>query len=356
MPRLPSLTGLRFVAALLVFGFHVAEYAPDGPLGAVISAVFDHGLVGVSFFFVLSGFVLTWSRRTDDSAARFYRRRFARIAPAYWAALVLALAARTLNPPPSGPESLLVPALPSVVGVQAWFPAPEVHFGGNAVGWSVSAELFFYAAFPLLVPLLDGRRTRIALGAVALAVVVVPPVALHPVQVDDLAFWAVYIFPLQRIGEFVCGMLLATAMRAGRRVPIGPVGAMVLVTTCYLLSGLAPLWAQTSLLMLVPFLVLIAAVTQADADGSGTLAGRRVMRLLGEWSFSFYLVHQVVLSTTLWLVRQTVPPDAVFVVAVPVAGAASLLVAVCLYLGVEKPLEKRWRHARPRPEMSDTSS
>jgi peptidoglycan/LPS O-acetylase OafA/YrhL len=345
--RLHSLTGLRFVAALLVFGFHVAQYSPDGPLGTVVDALFGHGLVGVSFFFLLSGFVLTWSRRPDDTTARFYRRRFARIAPAYWAALAFALAARTWNPPPSGPGSLLVPALPSVVGLQAWFPATDVHFGGNAVGWSVSAELFFYAAFPFLVLLLDRRVTRMALGVVTLLVVVVPPVVLHPTQGDDLAFWAVYIFPLQRIGEFVCGMFLAAAVRAGRTPRIGAAAAMVLVTACYLLTGLAPLWAQLSLLMLVPFMVLIGAAAVADMEGRSTFAGGRVMRRLGEWSFSFYLVHQVVLSTSFWLARRIVPADAVFLVATAAAAAASLVAAACLYHGVEKPLERRWRTAAP---------
>src|ERR687894_524914 len=60
--RLPSLTGLRFVAAFLVFGFHlhVAHLLDEGVAGTVMELVFGQGAVGVSFFFILSGFVLTW--------------------------------------------------------------------------------------------------------------------------------------------------------------------------------------------------------------------------------------------------------------------------------------------------------
>ncbi|WP_255544132.1 acyltransferase [Micromonospora sp. ATA51] len=67
--RLPSLTGLRWVAALLVFGFHVAtmRIVAEPDYQAVVDWLFTLGLSGVEFFFILSGFVLVWSYR-DASA------------------------------------------------------------------------------------------------------------------------------------------------------------------------------------------------------------------------------------------------------------------------------------------------
>jgi peptidoglycan/LPS O-acetylase OafA/YrhL len=88
---LPSLSGLRFVAVLVVFGFHVhvANVFSDGAIRAVIERIFGPGAGGVSFFFVLSGYVLTWSARPHDTAVRFWRRRFARIYPNYLVALLV---------------------------------------------------------------------------------------------------------------------------------------------------------------------------------------------------------------------------------------------------------------------------
>jgi peptidoglycan/LPS O-acetylase OafA/YrhL len=72
--RLDSLTGLRFFAALAVVLVHVGgQFATARWLLTVES----YGYAGVSFFFVLSGFVLTWSHR-EQSAGRFWWRRFAR--------------------------------------------------------------------------------------------------------------------------------------------------------------------------------------------------------------------------------------------------------------------------------------
>ena len=81
--RLPSLTGLRFAAAFLVFGFHahIEGIVAAGATRDVMDWVFGPGAAGVSFFFVLSGFVLTWSVRPGETAWRFWRRRIAKIYP-----------------------------------------------------------------------------------------------------------------------------------------------------------------------------------------------------------------------------------------------------------------------------------
>lgn len=76
------------------------------------------------------------------------------------------------------------------------------------------------------------------------------------------------------------------------------------------------------------------------------------MRVLGEWSFSFYLIHLVVMTATFHVTDRLFRPDAAFAVGAPLAFAVSLAAAAGLYCGVERPLEKRFRHARPRPEMA----
>lgn len=86
--RLDALTGLRWWAAFMVFLFHMRVFAP---VPQPLAAVFDQGYLGVTFFFVLSGFVLTWSLKPGVSTSTFYWRRFARIWPATMVALLLAI-------------------------------------------------------------------------------------------------------------------------------------------------------------------------------------------------------------------------------------------------------------------------
>src|ERR1700743_685613 len=92
--RVPPPPGVRFPAALLVFVYHsslliptiaVFGYTALGAHYATIAA--NAGALGVSFFFVLSGFVLTWTparpNRAHDTPRAFWRRRFVKIYPNY---------------------------------------------------------------------------------------------------------------------------------------------------------------------------------------------------------------------------------------------------------------------------------
>src|SRR5580698_8802877 len=90
MPAIRSLTGARFVAALLVVCFHFVPLAPGW-----VNSILRNGYLGVPFFFVLSGFILTYNYASDPQqrivARSFWMARFARIYPIYLVALVLSL-------------------------------------------------------------------------------------------------------------------------------------------------------------------------------------------------------------------------------------------------------------------------
>ena len=141
---MPSLTSLRWYAALLVFFVHVDfvpfQWTPLNP--------FEIGYVGVAFFFVLSGFVLTWSSAVVVRSGRFYWRRFARIYPAHIATFaIVGLAAVAWHLPKVGYLS----ALMNITLTQAWWPGYRMVETWNGVSWSLSAEAFFYLCFPAIL-------------------------------------------------------------------------------------------------------------------------------------------------------------------------------------------------------------
>jgi peptidoglycan/LPS O-acetylase OafA/YrhL len=135
------------MAALLVFGLHLRNlgYLSGAPVD-IIGWPFMAGATGVSFFFVLSGFVLTWSARSHDTAAGFWRRRIARIYPVH---LVTAVAAMLLGsailgqPRPTGQQLAA-----NLLLIHSWWPAWWQTL--NPVSWSLACEAFFYATFPVL--------------------------------------------------------------------------------------------------------------------------------------------------------------------------------------------------------------
>jgi peptidoglycan/LPS O-acetylase OafA/YrhL len=343
---LPSLTGLRFVAALAVFCCHVMLSLPDSRARNGLSHVLPQGAVGVSFFFVLSGFILMWTHRSHDTATRFYRRRAARVLPAYWVALAIAVGVNTIF----GWSQTVAQILPSVAALQAFFPDEQVHFGGNTVGWSLSAEVFFYAAFPLLVVLMRIRPVRVLLLAVALLAVFVVPALLPGSGETSVGYWVIYVFPLQRLAEFVLGIGLARAMRGGWRMPITLPVAAAIALVAYLLVDIAPVSFGYVAVTVVPLLILVGSAAQTDIDRTPSFARHPALIRLGEWSYSFYLVHLIVIRTVVELARRAGVPvtdnvaaaGLTLIVCLPLAVAA----AAVLHHAVEAPLERRLRGAQ----------
>lgn len=347
-PRLHSLTGARFVAAVGVFLFHaVGVYPAEGPFGSVLAFVGSNGAIGVDFFFALSGFVLAWSWRPGGSARAFYRRRFARIAPAYWVALVYGLLWVIVLY--RDPLTATLRALPSVFGIQAWFPDPAVHFAANGVEWSVSAELFFYALFPILIRIAYRRGGRTALSCVAIALGFIAPYAMQWTISGNLAAWALGTLPALRIGGFLCGLLLAVAMREGWRIPLRPWQAVALFLALYVLRPMTPGWVPHRALDLISILTVIAALAQRDlVGGRGALTSRLMVRL-GDWSYCFYLVHQMTLQIMLFVCARVVHGPALGPVWIVSALAACVGVAALLYVVVERPFERRIGRSRRSP-------
>ena len=343
-PRLDSLTGLRFLAALAVFGNH----AGDVFVGDTSSwgEALQTGRAGVAFFFILSGFVLAWSGATGQSgAAAFYRRRVARIVPnhvvAWIVALLVVLAIEGVRPGAIG-------AVLSLLLLQAWSPDPAVHFAVNSVAWTLSCEMFFYLLFPLLMIAATRLRAtwRLRLIAVLVATSFLIPVAARLLLADDTATWFVYVFPPARLPEFVIGILLALEV-ADRRLPRIPVAAAAgLVVLMFAVLWQAPGLLQPAALPVLPFALLIAACAQADLDGRRGVTSARWLVRLGEWSFALYLLHELVLRTAAKAVDLDAMPAPVAVPVVALLLAGSVAASAALYRVVERPAEARLRSGR----------
>lgn len=157
-PVLGALTTLRYLIALHVALYHfVRPFERWGSAQAFMAA----GYTGVSFFFLLSGFILTYTHAAEyqagrGSAPRFWMARFARIYPVYLFAVLLAMYVQH--------HLLLYPmerraVLANFFLVQSWSSRLVHNF--NVPAWSLSCEAFFYLLFPF-VALRLVRRSRAA--------------------------------------------------------------------------------------------------------------------------------------------------------------------------------------------------
>src|SRR5512140_2565358 len=157
--RLHALTGARFFAALHVVLFHFGAALFAG-VPAWADRLRDSGYAAVSFFFVLSGFILAHqygpsAEAGSFDARRFWVNRFARIYPVYalgLAALVPLAWDAELGRATFGDTSLLAKVVTlgaHLTMTQAW--VPRLVASWNLPGWSLCAEAVFYASFPLAI-------------------------------------------------------------------------------------------------------------------------------------------------------------------------------------------------------------
>ncbi|MBC6449041.1 acyltransferase family protein [Actinokineospora xionganensis] len=368
--RLPSLTGVRFFAALAVVVVHLVSTQAifaNTALQKAFGATIPFATSAVSIFFVLSGFVLTWSARSSDAPARFLRRRFVKIFPNHlvtWALAVLfILLFGTAHLIGTSGAIRWDATLANLFLVHVWVPDPSYISSANAPAWSLACEAFFYLLFPLLfVAVRRISRERLRRWAVVTTLVSlsVPCFALlltgshlaPELPIPTLQLWFGYLFPLTRLPEFLLGMLLARIVREGvwrptrmRWAVLALFGSIVVSLTLPPIFFFGPFYAAAAGL-------LVATLATRDITGAPSRLRGRAMIFLGDRSYALYMSHFVVIAFARHLFfpaggLSTVQALlALFLVVLPIALVASFL----LYAGVERPLYRRF--ANPQDKVA----
>lgn len=320
--QLKSLTGLRFLAALAVFIAHVPVLWPEYDFGKA-----PIGAAGVSFFFVLSGFILAYVYlpRLEKSASNrfpfkeFYLRRVARIWPLHLMTLLIALFAVLGWRVFQKQDYVLMKSFANVFLLQAWIPIHKWGYFLNGPAWSLSVEAFFYAVFPWFLVGWPKRFVFKYLSVLFFTFLLVLLIGVYgPVwQSRGIQFDAlIRNFPPIRCFEFASGIacgifFLSRSQRSeysrtfdtvvellsvllivlffyfSNRIGLyrhdQPPGISAGFNYWYRFSGAAPV-----------FVVLIFIFARSQGWGAWLLSSRLFV-YLGEISYSFYMVHMSVL-------------------------------------------------------------
>ena len=336
-----SIQGCRFLAALLVVLHHLgAAMASSKYFRAPLFAVpFVAGDAGVEFFFVLSGFIITWVHFNELGRStlvlRYLRKRVVRIYPTYWIIFaivyLLAQASPTLRSTiPHDYTTLLkslalVPQDPSVSGGTG---APVL-----IVAWSLQYEICFYALMAIFIV----SRPLGILVSVSLLV------NLGMCRAGACSFPRSF-FSNNLILLFGLGALIACFSRRSIRIKRPAIVALC-AAAAFLLYGVFEAVVGTEALPVDRRLVygllsgaLIFALVHAEAGGQLRI-NNRWMSLLGDSSYSLYLIHYPLISALCKLM--------IFIglagslgasVAYPVILCACILASVGFYLLMEKPI------------------
>lgn len=366
-PQLTELTSTRFVAAMAVLLGHFADLLTLPPL--VVR--FISGGIGVSFFFVLSGFILCY-RYWDtflagirfDDFRRYFVARVARVYPLYVVALVLIsglyLALVTVRPGIIDfPPNPIVSWLANLLAVQTFAPTRATQQFWNGPGWSISTEFGFY----LLLPLILAGMAKHVRGVAGLVMVLLCTIALGALAQAgalwmvighgwDRVFWLDTVASRNifwRLPEFMTGVITARLLFGGHLPWLGRTrirnGLLIGSVALVFLLNLLPWPTQDHALMImrqfrlelgymIPFAGVIAALA-AGPTCMSTLLQRPFSEILGESSYALYIFHWIPWTalSVMKAVGMPIPP-------VVVAGVilCTVLFSVGSYLMFEKPV------------------
>ncbi|HEY6236074.1 MAG TPA: acyltransferase [Candidatus Elarobacter sp.] len=341
---------MRFFAALLVFTWHCVPTRQ-------FSGVFSLGYIGVGFFFLLSGFILTYSYRAAfadglrwESVRAFYVARVARVVPLHLVTIPpMAFAMQYYGSPfwtGADARTRVTEVVAQVLLFHSWFADRAVHFGLNGPSWSISVEAFFYALFPLLAYALlrafrDAPARAALIGAFAVWLLQIAVLAGQHAAVNE--FWF-YVFPPARLADFVVGMLLGIAVLRGDparprlRATSMELLALAAIGLSIFISPLLPLALRFSA-ALMPAWAFAIYVFASRRGALARLLEHPVLVRLGEVSFAFYLIH----LTVIVFVTNLIGTDSPWFMALSFGTALALSFA--LFHGVEQPLRDRIRRA-----------
>jgi len=309
-----ALTGVRAAAALAVVLHHIGLPASaPSPLRNLVAS----GYIGVPLFFMLSGLVLAWNYSTLTVTAgtrlwRFYLARIARVMPLYWVVLLFLVIQRAAHGVPQ--ESLWRHAL----AIQSWSGDYSIGQASyNAPGWSICVEIFLYAVFPLLVPVIAYVSQRFGSPGLAGVIVVAFAVQVALVAIFTAEGWAflsvqdpssghrwLYRNPLPRLSEFVIGMSLAFLLLRGFRLRERVAGWVQVVSVVFVLvvASIGPTLADWQLpafygaMWTVPFAVLLLSLAAAPTAWLSRFFATRALVTLGTASYAVYLTHRPLLA------------------------------------------------------------
>jgi peptidoglycan/LPS O-acetylase OafA/YrhL len=340
---------------MLVFTWH------DPFLGS-FTGNFESGKVGVGFFFLLSGFILTYTyhaafrEKIAAGAARdFYVARFARIYPVHIVAMILAVVVLSLSDAGAHWRSAEPRALEIVTQtllVQAWLPNLTIAMGANSVDWTISVEAFFYSLFPLLAYL--GNRYVAGLSIcriAALALALWFATAVFAVgghwRSGELERWSLYVLPLTRLPDFLVGMLLGYIFLRPNRMKL-PLSAtaveccsLAIAATAIATISVVPTRLSYAVWMMPWLSVLVLSFAYGRGAISRALS-RPAFVQLGKVSFAFYMVHLSVRFVVEPFFPRPAPLETAVIMAV------SLGLSYALFRFVETPA-RRWIRSKSSP-------
>lgn len=359
MRKLYSVQYLRGIAALLVVVCHGIGFINiSGVTTHYTSSSIEYfGAIGVDIFFVISGFIITYTSGNEVgsyAATAFAKKRFIRIVPVYYIAsalyLVRYLSSRIFSfiPPPHVVIDKLT--ILKTITILPLFDKKESLPTVLTLAWTLSYELLFYIIFVVLILLKINKREYWLLGILIGLTILGTILPTHNIQWEFLTNYMVL--------EFGFGVILCLLYQNLNRISFPFFASLTVLSLIsfalliwsgrnhkiagYGLEVIGPLPIYRVLFWGVPSALFVAGLVFMEKARPGSIKKNKWMLLLGDASYSIYLTHGLaymtigILTNHFVFLKQT-QPDIFLVSSILFA----LIAGVVFYKLVERPLLKR---------------
>jgi peptidoglycan/LPS O-acetylase OafA/YrhL len=302
----------------------------------------EHGALGVDLFFVISGVVIASVTAGNFASTRnagiFLYHRLARIFPIFWIYTTLTLIARHVTGDHAQSSNLLA----SYLLLPTHLPMLLLQ------GWTLTYELYFYLVFFLLLLLIP---ERIAPWLLVLWGIAIVALKLH-IGLSPSAVVQLLITPSAL--EFLAGCVLFHIYRRSR---LPPTAGVILLAASVL--WLAAIILYTAHIQATPYwiinhpwrrpllygtfatLFLLGAI---ELERTGIIRYLPILCSIGDWSYSIYLSHALVLA----LIAHLLPHPASILLIILIGLPAILIISGLSYAYLELPLHHLYKSAPPR--------
>ena len=339
-----SLTGIRFFAALMIFVFHF----PFPNLPQTLNYITRTWCCGVAFFFILSGFVLTYNYYEDFKILSkktcwvYFVARFARIYPLYFIVMLFCWLKAESS----------ISFIPYLLGIQAWTLNYKTISAIDAPAWSISVEFFLYFMFPLLAVSASKMKLeqnfKKLVGAFLFLVVILFLLPTYfnltaktflPVTDYRSVFLWINFFPPARLLDFSLGIISGLSfLYYPQKFKFSLVHwSIVTYASCLIIIAIMATfeyyWSAYNIdaFYAVPFFFLLLGLCMNPKTLLAKFLSLRHILILGEISYAFYLLHYPIASVML-------TSNATWVLEV-LCYLGCLLIIICLSYGFHRLIE-----------------
>lgn len=291
--RLDQLTFTRFLAAISIVVYHFGKDVYPFNLNA-LSFLFKQANIGVSYFFILSGFVMmiAYSNKKKIDFISYLQRRFARIYPVYFLALMIMLVYLIISNEPIGFKSLIL----NLSLLQSWLPGHALSF--NFPGWSLSVEMFFYITFPFVFNFLYKKYSYAKVVRVVILFFIFSQLLLHFLiffidKESNVLHEIKFYFPLMHLNEFLIGNIAGMYFLKGIKIKNYDFYILLIVLFISVLLKIK-IGINYHNGMLAFFFVPLIILTSANNGWFTKITKKKFFVFLGEISYGVYIFQKPV--------------------------------------------------------------